>query len=85
MKKELETKAVNNIINAINVMGFDKKEFCKLMSREHRYLQEEFTFLCLEWIRTCASDNYGFDGRNEYSHVISKELVKHFCYGMKEN
>lgn len=81
MKSEIEKKAVNNITNAINIMTFNKKKFCQLMSHEHRYLQEEFTLLCLDWLRTCASDDYGFDGRNEYSHVIAKELVKHFCYG----
>ena len=73
-------EAISTMTDFVNNFSHDNKEFCELMSREHRYLQEEFTRLCLEWIATCGSDDYRFDGRNEYSHVICKELCKHFCH-----
>ena len=73
-------ETVTTMTDFVNNFSHDNKEFCELMSREHRYLQEEFTRLCLEWIATCGSDDYRFDGRNEYSHVICKELCKHFCH-----
>ena len=50
-------------------------EFCNAMSREHRYLQNEFTLLCIEWLRTCGSDKYRYDGRNEGSHNFGKMLI----------
>ena len=52
------------------------KEFCNAMSREHRYLQNEFTLLCIEWLRTCGSDDYRYDGRNEGSHNFGKMLIE---------
>ena len=73
-------EAVTTMTDFVNNFSHDNKEFCELMTHEHRYLQEEFTRLCLDWIATCGSDDYRFDGRNEYSHVICKELCKHFCH-----
>ena len=52
------------------------KEFCNAMSREHRYLQNEFTYLCIEWLRHCGSDDYRYDGRNEHSHNFGKMLIE---------
>ena len=71
-------EAVTTMTDFINNFSHDNIEFCQLMTNEHRYLQEEFTRLCLDWISTCGSDGYGFDGRNELSHNICKELCKHF-------
>ena len=71
---------VSAMTDFVNSFSHDNKEFCELMTKEHRYLQEEFTRLCLEWIATCGSDDYRFDGRNELSHNICKELCKHFYH-----
>ena len=71
-------EAVTTMSDFVNNFSHDNIEFCQLMTREHRYLQEEFTRLCLEWIVTCGSDGYAFDGRNELAHNICKELCKHF-------
>lgn len=69
-KSEVIVKQVSEYLN-----GSAKfKEFCEEMCREHRYLQNEFTLLCIEWLRTCASDNYGMDGRNEGSHRFALML-----------
>lgn len=61
----------------VNTLSFDYDLFCSLMMREHRTLQQNFTRLCLWWIKTCASDSYGqsVDGRNEASHTVCKALV----------
>ena len=35
-------EAVTTMTDFVNNFSHDNKEFCELMSREHRYLQEEF-------------------------------------------
>lgn len=64
----------NQMADMLNVMTFNDKEFCKEMTNQHRTLQQSFTRLCLEWLKTCASEDYRHDGRNETSHWIAKEL-----------
>lgn len=60
----------------LNSFGFDYKAFCMFMTGEHRTLQQSFTRLCVEWLKTCASDEYYFDGRNEASHEVAKRMVQ---------
>lgn len=67
---------VRAVSDFVNIMGHDNQIFCTEMTREHRTIQEEFTCLCIEWLKTCASDNYHFDFRNEYSHMIAKKLLE---------
>ena len=45
------------------------------MTREHRTLQQSFTKLCMKWLEKCASNDYGYDGRNEASHEVSKRMI----------
>ena len=78
---EKSEKIVNELSDYING-SCRPKEFCNAMSREHRYLQNEFTLLCIEWLRTCGSDNYRYDGRNEGSHNFGKMLIDK---GLKKN
>lgn len=71
------TKATVRIISDfVNIMGHDNQMFCTEMTREHRTIQEEFTCLCIEWLKTCASDDYRYDLRNEYSHKVAKKLLE---------
>ena len=42
---------------------------------EHRTIQQSITRFCIEWLKVCASDDYGYDGRNEASHEVAKELL----------
>lgn len=59
----------------LNIMGSkDKEDFLKIISREHRSLQEEFSSLCIQWFEICSKNNYGFDGRNEYSHKFAIKM-----------
>ena len=48
VEKEKEKQLAEIITDAMNGR-FSKKEFCDAMSREHRYLQGEFTELCVWW------------------------------------
>lgn len=71
-------EVVNNVTDYLNSFSNKNAEFIKEMNREHRTLQQSFTKLCLEWLENCASEDYHFDGRNEASHKVSKEVVEGF-------
>ena len=70
-----EKQLATIITDAING-SFDHKVFCESMSREHRYLQYEFTNLCLNWLAQCRKmyNDGNYDGRNEYACKMGKEL-----------
>lgn len=68
-------KIASNWTDDVNNMSFSAKKLCEAMSHEHRTLQQNFTRVCIEWLRTCASDDYGYDGRNESSHLVAKKLM----------
>lgn len=75
----MKTKAMEDVrvvSDMLNNMSFNNKDFCKEMCREHRTLQQNFTRLCLEWIKTCAEEEYRHDDRNRASHVKCKEIVE---------
>lgn len=72
---EKSLKIVQELSEYVNG-SLKPKEFCNAMSREHRYLQNEFTYLCIEWLRHCGSDDYRYDGRNEHSHNFGKTLIE---------
>lgn len=71
-----EKENVQKVSSMLNSFSFNTKEFCELMCREHRTLQQSFTRLCIEWLCTCASDEYRYDGRNEASHIVAKALIE---------
>lgn len=71
-----EKENVQKVSSMLNSFSFNPKEFCELMCREHRTLQQSFTRLCIEWLCTCASDEYRYDGRNEASHIVAKALIE---------
>lgn len=66
---------VQTITAMLNVYGFPYTNFCEYMAREHRTLQQSFTRLCVEWLKTCASENYLYDGRNIASHELAKRIM----------
>lgn len=74
--EEKTKKNVETVSDMLNVFGFNTEDFCKLFQREHRTIQQCFTRLCVEWLRTCASDDYCYDGRNEASHEVAKRLLE---------
>ncbi|MCK5346885.1 MAG: hypothetical protein KAR20_25930 [Candidatus Heimdallarchaeota archaeon] len=80
-KKERAEKLVREIAAHVNTMSFKPNYFIEAMSREHRTLQQSFVKLCMQWLEYVASDEYRYDGRNEASHDICKELLKRFTLG----
>ena len=79
INQETEVKELaNEVTNYLNSFTQKNADFNKAMSSEHRTLQQKFTKLCLSWLEHCASDEYYFDGRNEASHEVSKEMVNGF-------
>lgn len=75
MMRKTEVEKARLVADMVNTMGFNTKAFCKAMETEHRTLQQTFTQLCIDWLKTCASDDYRHDGRNEDSHWIAKEIL----------
>ena len=87
MNKEKEKNLAISITDAING-SFDKKVFVEQMAREHRFLQSEFTSLCLEWLKKCRNmyEENCYDGRNEHSVKTGKLLTDYIespGYGIK--
>jgi hypothetical protein len=66
-------KAVSDMVNS---SAFEPQEFIDLFCSEHPTLQQQFTELCLQWLKHCASNKYRTDGRNEYSQKIARKLLK---------
>jgi hypothetical protein len=78
MSKPTAKEVVENVTDYLNTFSNVEQEFILEMNREHRTLQQSFTKLCLAWIENCATQDYRFDGRNEASHTISKDIVENF-------
>lgn len=69
-------KTAGKIADYVNSFSRKESYFCSAMSLEHRTLQQSFTRLCFLWIEYCASNSYHYDGRNEHTHLICKQLVE---------
>jgi hypothetical protein len=78
MTKPTAKQTVETVTDYLNSFSNKEKEFIQEMNKEHRTLQQSFTKLCLAWLENCASEDYRFDGRNEQSHGISKDVLKGF-------
>ena len=76
MKNAKTQEQVRKVSEMLNSFTFDNKGFCEEMTREHRTLQQSVTRLCIQWLCTCASDEYRYDGRNEASHEVAKALIE---------
>ena len=74
-QKQRTELAVKTMRDYVNGSSHEMPEFCVLMGREHRTLQQSFTRLCLKWIHHASKDSYGTDPRNEYSKKTAKEIV----------
>lgn len=75
-KVQAKNKA-DKLSDILNDFSFDEKAVCEALTREHRTLQQTFTRFCIEWLRTCADDNYQYDGRNISSHKVAKQLIEY--------
>ena len=48
--KTIDADIVKEVINYVNNGSSNYKEFARLMSYEHRTLQQQFTKLCIAWL-----------------------------------
>lgn len=78
MSKPTAKETVGMVTDYLNSFSSKEQEFINEMNMEHRTLQQSFTKLCLAWLENCAKEDYHFDGRNEASHKVSKEVVEGF-------
>ena len=60
----------------LNVCGRARgKAFIDAMNREHRYLQQEFTNLCVNWLKSQADKSPNeYDGRNAHGVRLAKKI-----------
>lgn len=71
--KAIDADIVKEISNYVNSYSSDYKEFARLMSYEHRTLQQNFTKLCIAWLRE-LSETESYDLRNEASVEFAKSI-----------
>lgn len=67
------TETVKTVSNYVNSMSADYNEFAELMGREHRTLQQNFTKLCVAWLKHLATTEY-YDLRNEASVKFAQSI-----------
>ena len=73
---EFTKDAVRDIGRLANSFSFNAKDIAEYFAQvEHRTIQQNLTRFCIEWLKVCASEDYGYDGRNEASHEVAKELL----------
>lgn len=68
-----DKEVVQVMSDYVNSSASDYSEFARLMSFEHRTLQQNFTRLCVEWLRKLA-ETENFDERNEASIRFAKSI-----------
>lgn len=68
-----DTEIVKEVSNYVNSMNSSYEEFARLMSYEHRTLQQNFTKLCIAWLRQ-LSETENYDLRNEASIKFAKSI-----------
>lgn len=71
--KTVDADIVKEISNYVNSYSSDYKEFARLMSYEHRTLQQQFTKLCIAWLKE-LSETENYDLRNEGSVKFAKSI-----------
>ena len=71
--KTVDVDIVKAISNYVNSYSSDYKEFARLMSCEHRTLQQQFTKLCIAWLKE-LSETENYDLRNEASVKFAQSV-----------
>lgn len=74
--KEEGQEMARKMTDMLNSCGRGKtKAFIEAMNREHRYLQQQFTTLCMEWFLSQADKKpHEYDGRNAHGVRLAKKL-----------
>ena len=76
IKKSSEFKAADALADAHNSMGFNHEKFAMGVCLQHRTLQQNIMRSFVATIRHMASDDYGYDLRNQSSHNAAKQMVE---------
>ena len=76
IKKSSEYKAADALADAHNSMGFNHEKFAMGVCLQHRTLQQNIMRSFVATIRHMASDDYGYDLRNQSSHNAAKQMVE---------
>lgn len=71
-----EFKAADALADAHNSMGFNHERFAMGVCMQHRTLQQNIMRSFVATIRHMASENYGYDLRNQSSHNAAKKMVE---------
>ena len=73
--EDLNQTALTSLNDAINNCGFKPSALVKETNNWHRYLQNNLVKFAIAIIKNAASGEYRYDGRNEWAHTISKEII----------
>lgn len=76
IKKSSEFKAAAALAEAHNSMCFNHEKFAKGVCLQHRTLQQNIMRSLVATIRQMASDDYGYDPRNQGSHNAAKKMLE---------
>lgn len=76
LKQSKEYNAVDSLTNSLNDMSWNPEKFAMSVAMQHRTLQQELMKSIVATIRVMASDDYGFDARNEGSHEAARKMVE---------
>lgn len=77
MDKLNEKELADAFSDSVNKYGFDDKVFAEQFKRQHRTLQQSMMRAMLTCIKAAADEeNYHYDGRNESTHKVCKEIVQ---------
>jgi len=68
-----DVEMVKKVSDYCNCFGSNFSEFAFVMSKEHRTIQQNFTRICLEWLKELSNTEY-FDDRNEASVMFAKSI-----------
>ena len=71
--KTIDTEIVEEVISYVNNGNSSYEEFARLMSYEHRTLQQQFTKLCIAWLKE-LSETENYDLRNEASVKFAQSI-----------
>lgn len=70
-----EETAAKSLMDSVNSTTFDTQKFAEAVCRNHRTLQQSYFRTIVAVIQLMASPDYGYDLRNEASHLIAKRIV----------
>lgn len=74
IQESREGKALNALTDALNSLSWNPETFAQAVLLEHRTLQQSLMRTIVRVIREVANSHY--DGRNEASVKLCKELVE---------